>query len=137
MRLEKSWGAWTMDFRPDFTLMESGLDFFVNWDKEFIGKEAALQSKKIGPSKKLSIIEIDTNIDVSGDEAVMHNGKCVSYITSGGYGHSVEKSLAMAYLPVKLINSSTLLEVEILGEFHNATIVMKPLYDPSGSRMRQ
>lgn len=91
----------------------------------------------MGQVKKLSIIEIDTNIDVTGDEAVMHNGKCVSYITSGGYGHSVEKSLAMAYLPVKLINSSTVLEVEILGEFHNATIVMKPLYDPSGSRMRQ
>ncbi len=49
MRLEKSWGAWTMDFRPDFTLMESGLDFFVNWDKDFIGKDAALGRKKIGP----------------------------------------------------------------------------------------
>jgi len=137
MRLEKSWGAWTMDFRPDFTLMESGLDFFVNWDKEFIGKEAALESKKIGPSKKLSVIEIDTNTDVSGDEAVMHNGECVSYITSGGYGHSVEKSLAMAYLPIQLISSRTVLEVEILGKFHKASIVIKPLYDPSGSKMRQ
>ncbi|MDA8691843.1 FAD-dependent oxidoreductase [Candidatus Pseudothioglobus singularis] len=136
MRLEKSWGAWTMDFRPDFTIMESGLDFFVDWDKDFIGKKAALIEKKNGPSKKLSVIHIDTETDVSGDEAVMHNGECVSYITSGGYGHSVQRSLAMTYLPVELIDSKTTLEVEILGEFHKASIVMEPLYDPSGSKMR-
>ena len=136
MRLEKSWGAWTMDFRPDFTIMESGLDFFVDWDKDFIGKKAALIEKKTGPSKKLSVIHIDTETDVSGDEAVMHNGECVSYITSGGYGHSVKKSLAMTYLPVELIDSNAKLEVEILGEFKEASIVMEPLYDPSGSKMR-
>ena len=136
MRLEKSWGAWTMDFRPDFTLMESGLDFFVDWDKDFIGKKAALIEKMKGPTKKLSVIQIETETDVSGDEAVMHNGECVSYITSGGYGHSVQRSLAMTYLPVELIDSKTTLEVEILGEFHKASIVMEPLYDPSGSKMR-
>ena len=136
MRLEKSWGAWTMDFRPDFTIMESGLDFFVDWDKDFIGKKAALTEKKNGPSKKLSVIQIHTDTDVSGDEAVMHNGECVSYITSGGYGHSVKKSLAMTYLPVELIESNAKLEVEILGEFREASIVMEPLYDPSGSKMR-
>ena len=136
MRLEKSWGAWTMDFRPDFTIMESGLDFFVDWDKDFIGKKAALIEKKSGPSKKLSVIQINTETDVSGDEAVMHNGECVSYITSGGYGHSVKKSLAMTYLPVNLIDSNAELEVEILGEFRKASIVMEPLYDPSGSKMR-
>ena len=136
MRLEKSWGAWTMDFRPDFTIMESGLDFFVDWDKDFIGKKAALIEKKNGPSKKLSVIQIHTDTDVSGDEAVMHNGECVSYITSGGYGHSVKKSLAMTYLPVELIESNAKLEVEILGEFREASIVKEPLYDPSGSKMR-
>jgi len=136
MRLEKSWGAWTMDFRPDFTIMESGLDFFVNWDKDFIGKKAALIEKKNGPNKKLSVIQIETETDVSGDEAVMHDGECVSYITSGGYGHSVKKSLAMTYLPIELIDSNAKLEVEILGQFCKASIVMEPLYDPSGSKMR-
>ncbi len=136
MRLEKSWGAWTMDFRPDFNLIESGLDFFVNWNKDFVGKKAALKDKKNGPRKKLSVIEIDTEIDVSGDEAVMHNGECVSYITSGGYGHSVEKSLAMTYLPVELIDSSTKVKVEILGVFYRARIEMKPVYDHGESKMR-
>ena len=136
LRLEKSWGAWTMDFRPDFTVTESGLDFFVNWDKEFIGKAVSLKEKENGAKKHLSVLEIETETDVSGDEAVMHNGKCVGYVTSGGYGHSVGKSLAMTYLPVELIDDDTELEVEILGKFHHASVVMKPLYDPSGSKMR-
>ena len=41
MRLEKGWGAWALDYRPDFTAAESGLDVFINWKKEFIGKSAA------------------------------------------------------------------------------------------------
>jgi len=136
LRLEKSWGAWTMDFRPDFTVTESGLDFFVNWDKEFIGKAVSLKEKENGAKKHLSVLEIETETEVSGDEAVMHNDKCVGYVTSGGYGHSVGKSLAMTYLPVELIDEDTELEVEILGKFHRASVVMKPLYDPSGSKMR-
>ena len=136
LRLEKSWGAWTMDFRPDFTVTESGLDFFVNWDKEFIGKAVSLKEKENGAKKHLSVLAIETETEVSGDEAVMHDGKCVGYVTSGGYGHSVEKSLAMTYLPVELIDEDTELEVEILGKFHQASVVMKPLYDPSGSKMR-
>ena len=136
LRLEKSWGAWTMDFRPDFTVTESGLDFFVNWDKEFIGKTVSLKEKENGAKKHLSVLAIETETEVSGDEAVMHDGKCVGYVTSGGYGHSVGKSLAMTYLPVELIDEDTELEVEILGKFHQASVVMKPLYDPSGSKMR-
>jgi len=42
LRLEKNWGAWTLDFRPDFTAIESGLDAFINWNKDFIGKEPTL-----------------------------------------------------------------------------------------------
>ena len=136
LRLEKSWGAWTMDFRPDFTVTESGLDFFVTWDKEFIGKTVSLKEKENGAKKHLSVLAIETETEVSGDEAVMHDGKCVGYVTSGGYGHSVGKSLAMTYLPVELIDEDTELEVEILGKFHQASVVMKPLYDPSGSKMR-
>ena len=46
LRLEKNWGAWALDFRPDFTAAESGLDIFINWNKDFIGKQASLDQKK-------------------------------------------------------------------------------------------
>ena len=136
MRLEKNWGVWTTDYRPDFTLAESGMDFFAKWDRDFIGKVAALKEKETGPSKRLSVLLIETDTDVSGDEAVMYKGECVSYITSGAFGHFVGESLAITYLPVELIADNVDLEVEILGVFHKASIVEKPLYDPTGARMR-
>ncbi len=137
MRLEKNWGAWTLDFRPDFTAAESGLDFFINWDKDFLGKNIALIEKKNGPKKKLVTMTIDTkDIDVTGDEAIMKNGKCVGYITSGGYAHYVKKSMAMGYIPSNLAKQGSEIEVEINGEFYKANVELKPLYDPSGKNMR-
>ena len=53
LRLEKNWGAWTLDFRPDFTAAESGLDIFIDWNKNFIGKEASLNEKKKELKKNL------------------------------------------------------------------------------------
>jgi len=41
------------------------------------------------------------------------------------------------HLVLPLIDEDTELEVEILGEFHQASVVMKPLYDPSGLKMRE
>ena len=137
MRLEKNWGTWTLDYRPDFTAAESGLDFFINFNKNFLGKEAILNEKQNGPKKKLVTMIIDTkDIDVSGDEAILKNGKCIGYITSGGYSHHVKKSMAMGYVPLNLSKNNDELEIEINGNFYKATIKSEPLYDPEGKRMR-
>ena len=53
MRLEKGWGAWGLEFRPDFDAHESGMDIFINWDKDFVGKEASLAAKNTPPKQKL------------------------------------------------------------------------------------
>ena len=137
MRLEKNWGAWTLDFRPDFTAAESGLDFFINWDKVFLGKNAALKEKKNGPKKKLVTMTIETkDIDVTGDEAIMKNGKCVGYITSGGYAHHVKKSMAMGYVPINFAKNGSEIEIEINGDLYKARVQLEPLYDPRGTKMR-
>jgi len=137
LRLEKNWGAWTLDFRPDFTAAESGLDAFINWDKEFIGKQAALEERERGPGKRLVAMIVDTtDIDVCNDEAILKDGDCIGYVTSGGFAHHVGKSMALAYVPTKLARAETTLEVEINGEMYAARIVDKPLYDPGGGKMR-
>ena len=75
-----------MDFRPDFTAKESGLDFFIDWNKDFIGKESA---KKDNSKLKLTPLIIETeDIDVTNNEAVVKDGKSIGYITSGGFAHS-------------------------------------------------
>lgn len=137
MRLEKGWGAWGLDFRPDFTAGQSGLDAFIAWEKEFIGKQAALTEKETGPDRKLVTMTIAaTDIDVSGDEAIMKDGKCIGYVTSGGYAHYLGQSMALGYIPTELAQNDMLLEVEINGVFYPARVHLKPLYDPSGNRVR-
>ena len=137
MRLEKNWGAWGLDYRPDFTAAESGLDQFINWQKDFIGKKASLKEKEKGSEKKLSVMVVDTlDIDVINDEAIVEDHKCVGYVTSGGYAHHVQKSIAMGYLPIEIAKKDTRLEIEINGKYYSASVIKEPLYDPSGSKMR-
>jgi len=137
LRLEKNWGAWALDYRPDFTAAQSGLDAFIDWNKTFIGKEAALAERETGPDKKLVTMVIDGNdIDVSNDEAILKDGSCVGYVSSGGFAHHTGRSMALGYVPPALAADGTELEIEILGERYPATVTAHPVYDANGSRMR-
>ena len=136
LRLEKGWGAWGLEFRPDFNAIESGMDAFINWNKEFVGKDATLKIKEEGAARKLVTLVIDTPIDVTLDEAVLKDAEAVGYITSGGYAHIVDKSMALAYVSTQNAEAGAELEVEILGERYKATVQAQPLYDPAGGKMR-
>jgi len=134
MRLEKNWGAWTLDFRPDFTAKESGLDFFIDWNKDFIGKESA---KKDNSKLKLTPLIIETDdIDVTNNEAVVKDGTSIGYITSGGFAHHIKKSVAYSYLDEEILKTNEKFQVEINGNFYDSTIIKEPLYDPRGTKMR-
>ena len=137
MRLEKGWGAWGLEFRPDFDAYESGMDILINWDKDFVGKAASLSAKNTPPKQKLVTMVIDVDdIDVCNDEAILKDGKAVGYVSSGGYAHRVQKSMAMGYVETEHARAGTLLQVEILGEFYNAEVLGGPIYDPNGVHMR-
>ncbi len=137
LRLEKNWGVWTLDFRPDFTAAESGMDAFINWEKDFIGKSAAETERNSGPDKRLVTMTVNTTeIDVCNDEAILKNGECVGYVTSGGYAHYVQQSVAFGYVPADLAAAGNILEVEINGEMYEARVIDDPLYDPTGEKMR-
>ena len=137
LRLEKSWGVWGADYRPDFTAAEAGLDSFIDWSRDFCGKQPALAEAKTGPARRLCVMRLDTDDeDVTGDEAVMKDGEAVGFVSSGGYAHHVGCSVALAYLPAELAAASTKLEVEILGQFWPAEVLGQPLYDANASLLR-
>jgi len=136
MRLEKGWGAWSLEFRPDFNAIEAGMDGFINWNKDFVGKAASLQFKSEGVARRLVTVIVDSPIDVTLDEAVLKDGKAIGYITSGGYAHHVDQSMAMAYVQSDHAEPGTVLDVEILGEFYPIKVLGAPLYDPDGHKMR-
>ncbi|MCW3783662.1 GcvT family protein [Defluviimonas salinarum] len=136
LRLEKGWGVWTMDFRPDYTAAESGLDAFIDWKKDFIGKAAAEAEAKRGPKARLVTMVIKTDRDVVGDEAILQDGACIGHVTSGGYAHHVGRSVALGYVPPAAAADGTALQVEINGTFCAAKVVAEPVYDAAGERIR-
>ncbi len=138
LRLEKSFGNWAREYRPIYSPVEAGLDRFINLDKgEFIGRDAYLRDREAGGARRLITLTIDAvEADAIGDEPVWHDGKVVGWITSGGYGHCVGKSIALGYVSAALTNADSGFEVELLGELRPATLAREALYDPEGTRMR-
>ena len=77
-----------------------------------------------------------SDIDVSHDEAIFHDGVCVGYVTSGGFAHHIGQSIALGYVPSELARDGEAFEIELLGEMKPAKLAAAPLYDANGGRMR-
>ena len=140
MRLEKNYPTWYRELRPIYGPFEAGLDRFVDLGKpEFIGRAAASDEKKTGGKLRRLSFAIDAaDADALGDEPIWYGGEVVGWVTSGGYGHRVDRSLAQGYVPAALAGETgeRAFEIEILGERRAATILSEPPFDPEGSRMR-
>ncbi len=138
LRLEKSFGSWLREYKPDYTPAETGLDRFVNFNKnDFIGREAALSDRDNPPGRRLVTLVVEADdADVWADEPIWKDGEVVGFVTSGGYAHYAEKSVALGFVPVEMIAPGAGFEIEILGEMRPATLIDQPLFDPKGERMR-
>jgi dimethylglycine dehydrogenase len=139
LRLEKSFGNWAREYRPIYTPSEAGLDRFVDVSKPgFTGRDAVLRDRAEGAARRLVTFTVDAgDADAIGDEPVWHDNEVVGWITSGGYGHCVGKSIALGYVPTALASAKSGFEIEILGERRSAAIAPQALHDPAGERMRR
>jgi dimethylglycine dehydrogenase len=138
LRLEKGFGSWLREYKPDYGPAETGLDRFVNFDKgPFIGREAALAARDAGATRRLVTLVVEAgDADVWADEPIWKDGKVVGFVTSGGYAHYVGKSVAIGFVPVAMIADGTEFEIEILGEMRPAVLATKSLFDPGAERLR-
>ncbi len=139
LRLEKGYRLWGADLSADWTPVQAGLGRFVAFDKgDFVGRGALLAEQAAGVSHRLSCLVVEaSDADAHGQEPVYAGGgRPVAYVTSGGFGHTLGRSIALAYLPAELAEPGTELAVAILGERRRARVVTEPLYDPANERLR-
>ena len=138
MRMEKSFGSWAREYRPIYGPFEANLDRFVDLKKaDFVGRAAALAEKSSGGQRKLITLDIDAkDCDAIADEPIWLDGRVVGWVTSGAYGHSVGKSLALGYVDRESAKATTGFEVELIGDRRAAVRLESPAFDPSGQRMR-
>ncbi len=137
LRLEKGYRVWGADITPGESPYESGLGFAVRLDKgDFLGREVLVEAGP-EPLRRLACLTLaDPRSVALGSEPVRVGGAAVGRVTSGGYGYTVGRSIAYAYLPAEHTRPGTPVEVEIFGDWVAGEIAAEPLFDPRGERIR-
>jgi 4-methylaminobutanoate oxidase (formaldehyde-forming) len=139
LRLEKGYRYFSADITPLEDPYSAGLGFCVKLDKgDFIGRQSLLEIIKREKTPKLCTVTLEAEDfqPIYGGEAVYHAGEVVSRVRSGGYGFTVDRNIAFAYLPPDLSKIDTQLEIEIFDERIPAKVCADVLFDPQGTRLR-
>ena len=139
LRIEKGYRAWKGDLSTDYSILQGGLERFVDWSKpEFTGKAAMLAEKEAGPSRRFVLLQVQAgDCDAPYMSTLWHQGEIVGETTSGAWGYRVNHSVALGMLRADLAVAGTEIEVEIYGQRHSA--VVQPdgaLWDPKNQRIR-
>jgi 4-methylaminobutanoate oxidase (formaldehyde-forming) len=136
LRLEKAYKVWGTDLTAEDNPYEAGLGGFIRLSKpSFIGRDALLRIKQQGPARTLACFSLDKPAELFGGEAIIADGSHVGYATSAGFGHTVQRSVVMGYIPADCLIAKQY-EVEADGLLIKATRHDRPLYDPGNERVR-
>jgi glycine cleavage system T protein len=137
LRLEKGYRVWGSDIGPEVNPYETGLGFTVKLEKgDFIGRVALLKARDAKPETRLACLVLDDPRSVAlGSEPVRIAGEITGRVTSGGYGYTVGRSIAYAYVPSAAL-AGTAVEVEIFGTWVPGKVSEEPLFDPKGAHVR-
>ncbi|HEY3727675.1 MAG TPA: FAD-dependent oxidoreductase [Solirubrobacteraceae bacterium] len=131
LRLEKGYRVWAADITPDDTPLEAGLEFCLRADRTFIGAEALAE-----PGRRLRCLVLEDPRSVAlGNEPIRVDDQIRGRVTSGGYGYTVKRSIAYAYLPPD-VPVGAAVEVDIFGRWVEGEVAPEPLFDPRGERLR-
>jgi 4-methylaminobutanoate oxidase (formaldehyde-forming) len=144
LRLEKAYRVWSVDIGSDYTPYEAGLGFAVRLNKpaDFIGREALLKAKQAPLTKRLVTFSVDPSVVLLGRETIYRDGKRIGWLTSGGSGHTVGRSIGLGYLRSDgdlddaSLRAANNYELEVRTRRVPATLHLEPLYDAAGARVR-
>jgi 4-methylaminobutanoate oxidase (formaldehyde-forming) len=137
LRLEKGYRVWGADIGPESDPYSSGLGFCVKLEKgDFNGRTALLALREKPAATRLAGLVLDEPHSVAlGSEPVRIGGEIAGRVTSGGFGYTVGRSIAYAYVPAACV-AGTPVEVEIFGTWVAGKVTEEPLYDPKSERVR-
>ena len=138
LRLEKCYRAWKQDLSTEYSALAAGLGRFIDFAKDrFPGKEALLAEQARGVRDRLVPLVLEPlEAEAPFCSTVFDGESRAGLVTSGGFGHRLGKSLALAYVRADLATEGTMLEIEILGERKRAMVAREPLYDPENTRLK-
>ena len=139
LRLEKSYKLIGTELSIEYAGYESGIDRFIHPNKgQFIGRDALVQWREKGFENSFVTLEVHgvSDADVLGNNPIYSNGKVVGRATGGNYGFRVNKSLALAMVNPAQSEVGTKLQIDILGNMHDVTVIPESPYDPKNEKIR-
>ena len=132
LRLEAGLPLYGHDLKDDTTPVEAALSFAVSKRRRetggFPGAERVLGQLRDGPARKRVGLTLDGRQPVREGASVIHDGKTVGEVTSGGHGPALNAPIAMAYVPADLAAEGTRLQVEVRGRLLDATVAPMPFF---------
>lgn len=137
MRLEKGFRHWKADLITEFNPLECGLDRFVRWDKDFIGKAGLEILRAAGPRRRFVTLTLETSrAPAQPGDSILCDGAVVGTVTSAGWGHRVGRNIALGFVDPSCAEEGSGLTVEVIGEPVAAVVSASCLYDPDFTRVR-
>lgn len=139
LRIEKGYRSWKGDLSADYSLVEAGLERFIDGDKPaFIGKASLAAERVAGPRRRFVALRVEAGeADAPPMSPIRKDGAIVGEVTSGGWGYRVGGSLALGMIRADLAAPGTGVEVEIYGARCPAEVRQAgPVWDPRNERLR-
>jgi dimethylglycine oxidase len=141
LRIEKGYRLFGTDLTYEHDPFEAGLDFAISWKKgDFHGRTALERRREAGPPQH-RLVTLVGNVGkaedtVVGKEPVFEGDECVGYITSAAYGYTVDRPIALAWLPAQLAKEGTEVEIGYFDRRIPMRVAASPLVDPEMKRLK-
>ncbi|MDZ4392332.1 FAD-dependent oxidoreductase [Cypionkella sp.] len=143
LRLEKGYRAWGADIGPDHTPVEAGLIWACKMKSgvDFLGRAALAAQLSGGVKKRLAGFTVDDpSVILLGRETIYRNGERVGWLSSGGFGHTINKPIGYGYVRREGVDEAFMTsgsyELEVASERVAARLHLGALYDPTGARIK-
>jgi 4-methylaminobutanoate oxidase (formaldehyde-forming) len=144
LRLEKGYRAWGSEIGPDHSPLVAGLGWAMKLKSNtpFQGREAVVAQAAKPLPRLLACFTTDPSIVLLGRETIYRNGERVGWLSSGGFGYTVDRSIGYGYVrrPDVGVDSEFVLsgsyELEVATERVPAEVTLSALYDPANARIR-
>ena len=119
-------------------MLEAGLDRFVNLDKDFQGRDAIAAQQAAGHRRVFTVLDVENDIaSAHTGDPIKLGDDIVGVVTSGAYGHTTGRNIAMGYVDPAHAAPGTELTIRIIGGHSPAVVSADPMFDAAHERPRQ
>jgi 4-methylaminobutanoate oxidase (formaldehyde-forming) len=145
LRLEKGYRIWGTDVSPDYTPFEAGLGWAVKLKPQipFLGRQSLEEKENQRLQKRLAFFAVDDSDTILlGGETIYRNGERVGWLSSGGYGYTLQQGVGMGYVShANGVDRNYLIageyELEVACERVSCSLHLRPVFDPKSTRVKQ